>query len=238
MKPVLKHKWNLTPRAAAQLQSELSAKVSYEPAFDDAREAHTVLAMDVGYAGRGGAAKAAAVLMSLPELKVLESVLVVNPAEGLFPYVPGLLSFREIPSLLKALAKVRGKPDVLLVNGHGLAHPRRFGLATHLGLLFDLPSVGCASDPLTGEFEEPPPGLPGSYTFLRVGDSPVGAALRTRPGVAPVFVSPGHRMDIVTAVDIVMNCVRGHRWPEPLRLADQLPRRPGGASARSRRKKK
>jgi deoxyribonuclease V len=181
----------------------------------------TLAALDVNYGREGDPVLAAGVLVEVATLKVLKESLVRQPAGGLFPYVPGLLSFREIPPLLKVLAKLPSA-DALLVNGAGLAHPRHFGLACHLGLLMDRPSLGCADAWLVVFADEPPPGLAGAYTFLRDGDMPVGTALRTQVGSRPVFVSPGHRMGVAQSADVVMSCVRGARLPEPLRLAARL----------------
>jgi deoxyribonuclease V len=153
-----------------------------------------------------------------------KTVAVRVKSAGLSAHESGLFSFREIPLLLKALEKIPDA-DLLLVNGHGLAHPRRFGLASHLGLIFDRPSIGCADTPLVGDYDEPPPGVAGAYTILRDSDEPVGAALRSKVGSRPIFVSPGHRMDVISAVDTVMSLVRAGRWPEPLLLADQVARR-------------
>jgi deoxyribonuclease V len=225
VKQKFKHPWKLTPPQARELQSELSAKVESQPPFNSAEEVRTLAALDVAYGEKSaGEITAAAVLYDVPSLKILEKSVVTKKADGLFPYVPGLLSFREAPLLVEALKKIKRDPDVLLIDGQGLAHPRRFGLACHVGFLMDKPSVGCAKSWLFGDYEEPPPGLSGAYTFLRDGDQMIGVALRSRPFVEPVFVSPGHKMSVLMAVDIVMLCVRENRLPEPLREADRLTR--------------
>lgn len=223
MKPVRRHAWKLSAAKAEALQGELSAGLERSPAFKHAGDVKTMAALDVHY-GSDEAATAACVVVELPSMKVLQRVTAAYPAAKLFPYVPGLLSFREIPPLLKVLAGVK-QADVLLVNGQGLAHPRHFGLACHLGLLMDKPCIGCADTWLFGEYDEPPPGLAGAYTFMKDGDMPVGTALRTKVGSRPIFVSPGHKMGVVLAADIVMDCVRDSRLPEPLRLVDQLSRK-------------
>jgi deoxyribonuclease V len=138
-----------------------------------------------------------------------------------FPYVPGLLSFREAPALLAALRKLDRAPDALLCDGHGLAHPRRFGIACHLGVLTDLPTVGCAKSRLTGSHEVPGD-TRGDQTALTDDGEHIGSVLRTRSGVKPVFVSVGHRMDLHSASQLVLDCGMGYRLPEPIRLADQL----------------
>ncbi len=229
MRPVLNHPWKLSVEKAEELQKSLSRQVSLQCPFKDPEAVKTVAALDVHYDEKGDAATAAAAVFELPSLKLLEKA--VAREKAVFPYVPGLLSFREIPPLLKALEKLKTAPDVLLVDGQGLAHPRRFGLACHVGLLMDRPSIGCAKTWLFGEHDEPPPGLPGAYTFLRNGDEMVGAALRTRPFVQPLYVSPGHKMGVLTAVDLVMACVKDNRVPEPLRAADRLTRAPASPRA-------
>ncbi|HRY29558.1 MAG TPA: endonuclease V [Elusimicrobiota bacterium] len=221
MRPVEKHSWGLTTEKAEDLQRTLSARLTRQTPFKDAGDVRTVAAVCVEQKKNDAPVSAAAAVFRLPDFQLLESSIVTEKPGKLFPYVPGLLSFRETPLFLKALKAVTDA-DVLLVPGHGLAHPRRFGIACHLGLLMDRPSIGCADEKIFGDFEEPPPGLEGAYTLLRDGDEMIGAALRTRPNTAPLFVSPGHKMGVLMAVDIVMNCVRGNRAPEPLRLLRQL----------------
>jgi deoxyribonuclease V len=135
-----------------------------------------------------------------------------------FPYVPGLLAFREGPVVLAALEQVSDPPDVLLFDGQGLAHPRRLGLATHIGVLLDRPSIGCAKSRLCGEHEEPPAER-GGWVPLRDGDEVIGGVVRTRAGVRPVYVSVGHRVDLETAVSLVVACCTRYRLPEPTRRA-------------------
>lgn len=141
-----------------------------------------------------------------------------------FPYVPGYLIFLEGPAIISALKKLKAEPDVILVDGHGIAHPRNMGSASHLGVLLDIPTIGCAKNPLTGEFRNPAKGK-GSRSELRIKGKTVGAVLRTRGNVAPVFVSPGHLIDLDAAVRITLACVQKYRIPEPLRCADMLSRR-------------
>ncbi len=144
-----------------------------------------------------------------------------------FPYVPGLLSFREAPAVLAAIGKLQVQPDVVLCDGHGYAHPRRFGLACHVGLWLDRPSLGCAKSRLTGTHDEPAPRR-GAVAPLWDGDEQIGQVLRTRDRVKPVYVSIGHRIDLATAVRLVLACATRYRLPEPIRLADQLVRRASG----------
>jgi deoxyribonuclease V len=162
---------------------------------------------------------AAVVVLELPSLRVVESVGVAGRAE--FPYVPGLLSFREIPPLLKAFRKLRTTPDAVLVDGQGIAHPRRCGLASHLGLVLDLPAVGCAKSRLIGEYREPATRR-GSASDLLDGGEVIGRVVRTRDGVAPLFVSVGHKISLDAAVALVLECAPRFRLPETTRQAHTL----------------
>lgn len=179
----------------------------------------TVAGADVAYGTGEQRAIAGVVLLAFPELKILEEHWAGVPCD--FPYVPGLLSFREAPALLAALRKLRILPDVIMVDGQGLAHPRRFGLASHLGVLLDLPTLGCAKSRLIGQADEPG-GERGCATDLIDNGEVIGAVLRTRRNVAPIFVSVGHRMMLADAVSLALACSPRFRIPEPTRLADQL----------------
>ena len=159
------------------------------------------------------------VTLSYPELIPLSHNVEKSPIR--FPYIPGLLSFREIPMLLKAWEALNPKPDVLLVDGVGIAHPRRLGIATHLGLILGIPTIGCAKSVLVGSYEEP--GIEaGSLSYLYDKKEIVGAALRTKRKVKPMFISPGHLITLEESIEIVKNCVRQHRLPEPTRLAHTM----------------
>lgn len=203
----------LTPRAAAELQLRLRDRVvrcgSLRPRL--------VAGADVSV--KGGLARAAIVI--LRDLEPVEEVVIERPVN--FPYVPGLLSFRELPPLLAAWRRLRTRPDVILVDGQGYAHPRRFGLACHLGVLLDLPTIGCAKSRLVGEHVDPPPER-GAWAPLVDGGEVVGAALRTRSGCRPVYVSIGHRVTLAGAIRTVLACAPRYRIPEPQRRADQLSR--------------
>ena len=212
--PCYRHPWDLTPKEAVELQRELAQRVRLE---DCGATVRTVAGIDVGI--KGEIARAAVVVMAFPELSILESVAVEQPVT--FPYVPGLLSFREAPAILEALARVESVPDVLFFDGQGYAHPRRMGIATHVGILLDHPTIGCAKSRLCGTYEEPAPAR-GSYAWLRDGGELVGAVVRTRAGVKPVFVSAGHKVRLDTAIDLVLRCARGYRLPEPTRRAHRL----------------
>jgi len=209
--------WPRDPAAARQRQSELARAVV---TTDDFQQRPRVIAgLDVAFPERGRTARAAAVVMRLPQLDELERACAEAPVT--FPYVPGLLSFREAPVLIQALQRLRSPPELLLCDGQGIAHPRRFGLACHLGVVTGLPAIGAAKSRLIGEYK--PPGRErGARSPLCRDGEPVGAVLRTRTGVRPLFVSPGHRVGIDTAVDLVLECGGGYRLPEPTRRADKL----------------
>ncbi len=185
-------------------------------------QVRVVAGVDIGYLHPRGStmACAAVVALAFPSLEELESHTVTETVE--FPYVPGLLAFREVPPILAALRPLRAEPDVVLVDAHGYAHPRRFGAASHLGVLLDRPTIGCAKSRLIGRYEEPPRAA-GAWTPLIDRGEVVGAAVRTHPGKAPLFVSIGHLVSLETAVALALACSRGNSiMPEPTRLADVL----------------
>jgi deoxyribonuclease V len=161
---------------------------------------------------------ASILVFSLPELRLLDAA--DAEVEATFPYVPGLLSFRELPALVAACANLTVRPEVILCDGQGQAHPRRLGLASHLGLLFDLPSIGCAKSRLCGDHDEPGP-CRGDRAVLRDGREVIGTVLRTRDHVRPLYISVGHRVRLRDAVELVLRCGAGYRLPEPTRQADQ-----------------
>lgn len=180
-----------------------------------------VAGVDVAYdrRGRSGVARAAAVVFSFTGLEILDSAALSLAVD--FPYVPGLLTFREAPAALAVLEKLSVRPDVLLCDGQGLAHPRRLGFASHLGLFLDTPSIGVAKSVLVGAYAEPGPDK-GDWTPLIDREEVVGAALRTRSGARPIFVSIGHRVSLATAIDLVLRCTTRFRLPETTRAADRL----------------
>jgi deoxyribonuclease V len=218
LEPVLQHPWDLSPQEAIALQAELARKVD---ARDYMSHYETVAGIDVGLPE--GMAHASVVVLSLPELQVIEHAYAERPIT--FPYVPGLLSFREAPVILDALAQLKTRPDVLMVDGQGIAHPRRLGIAAHLGVILDYPAVGCAKSRLIGKYEEPGEEK-GSYTWLRDGEEIIGAVLRTRTRVKPVFVSVGHKISLDSAIDLVLRCTGRYRLPEPTRWAHRLAANP------------
>lgn len=206
--------WDLTPEQAIALQSELAPRVV---ARDGWEPLHTVGGIDVGV--RHGMARAAVVVLTFPELGQIECRCLDRPVR--FPYIPGLLSFRELPAVLETLAKLRTMPDILIVDGHGYAHPRRLGIASHLGVLLDVPTIGCAKSRLCGQYQEPVCER-GARSPLTANQVVLGTVLRTRANVKPVFVSVGHRVSLDTAVDVVLRCCPRYRLPEPIRWAHRL----------------
>ena len=206
----------ITPREGIRIQKELRREVSRSW---DGHRVRTVAGADVHFPSRE-MVRAAVVLLSFPHLELLDESVHEGPCS--FPYIPGLLSFREIPPILEALKGLEGSIDLLLCDGQGIAHPRGLGLASHLGLLLDIPTIGCAKSPLYGEFDQPLPAK-GSRTPIR---SPhgrtIGTVLRTRDKTRPLFVSVGHRIDIRTAVRMVLATTTRYRIPEPLRAAHRL----------------
>jgi deoxyribonuclease V len=209
------HDWDVTPDQAVAIQQRLRSLVRLENALPLDR-VRTIAGIDAAY--KEGA-RAAVVLLSFPALEVLERVTAVR-AEA-FPYVPGLLSFREAPAALDALAKLSTPPDLLMCDGQGIAHPRRLGLASHLGVYLDRPSIGCAKSRLVGSYTEPRQQIGDRSPLTHRGEL-VGMVVRTKPRTNPLFVSIGHKIDLETAVAVVLACLRGYRLPEPTRLADKL----------------
>ena len=220
------HEWDLSPAQAIALQKALAGAVLRADRFgpDGRRAIRRVAGVDAAFADGGRVIRAAAVMLEYPGLVLTDQVLVERPTT--FPYVPGLLSFREVPALLEALGQLPAAPDLILCDGHGYAHPRRFGLACHLGLWLDTPTIGVAKSRLTGSHDEPGPAK-GDVAWLLAGkgDRPrerLGAVLRTREQVKPVFVSAGHRISLRTAVALTLACATRYRLPEPTRLSDKL----------------
>lgn len=208
----------IKPAEASALQEKLAGRVERVDRLGTVRH---VCGIDVHYSPDGRSARAAAVLLSFPALLLLEQAFARRHVS--FPYIPGLLSFRELPAALAALARLSRVPDLVLCDAQGVAHPRRCGLASHLGLLADLPCIGVAKRRLIGEHRSPAVRR-GAWTPLVDAGETVGAVLRTRAGVKPVYVSIGHRVSLETAVRYVMACTTRYRLPEPLRSAHRLAR--------------
>jgi deoxyribonuclease V len=216
------HRWDLTPAEAIALQKRLARRVERADRLGPVRR---VCGIDVGFENDGRVTRAAAAVLSFPGLALVEFAVARKPTS--FPYVPGLLSFREAPAALEALGALAVRPDLLLCDGQGIAHPRRFGIASHVGLLSGIPSIGVAKSRLVGE-HGPVPARRGAWTALLDAGERVGAVLRTRAGVKPVYVSGGHRVSLEAAIGWVMACTTRYRLPETTRWAHRL------ASARER----
>lgn len=214
IKADIKHSWHLSPAEARAMQERLADKVILENQFD---KVETVAGIDVGFPNKK--AQAAVVVLGYPRLNLIEYVMATKPVE--FPYIPGLLSFREGPVVIEALQKLNEKPDLLIFDGQGIAHPRRLGIAAHLGVLLDIPSIGCAKSRLCGEFQEPPLEK-GTYSPLLKEDEKIGFVLRTRSNVRPVFISPGHKIDFDTAVHFILTTCTKYRLPETTRWAHRI----------------
>jgi len=209
------HRWNVTPARAIRIQNSLAARVRWTPPRGPLR---AIAGVDVAFTPDGGSAIAAVVLWDRALRRVIEERVAIRPLR--FPYVPGLLSFREAPAILAALRRLATPADAIVCDGHGYAHPRRFGIACHLGVIADLPAVGCAKSRLCGDHAEPG-ARRGARAALTHRGERVGTVLRTRDGVRPVFVSVGHRIDLPSAEALVLDCAVGYRLPEPTRLADR-----------------
>ena len=209
----LLHAWDVSPSAAIAIQQRLRHQIrqEWEPAT---LKVQRVAGIDVGI--KEGMARAAVVVLSYPALQPLDVALAEEPVS--FPYVPGLLTFREGPVVLAALAHLRVEPDLLIFDGQGVAHPRRLGIAAHIGSLVDRPSIGCAKSRLWGKHQEPG-SKKGDYALLRDGQKVIGAVVRTRTAVKPVYVSVGHRVDLARAIEYVLGCCTRFRLPETTRLA-------------------
>jgi len=207
------HPWNVTPMEARAIQLRLAGLVSRR---NEVYRPRLVAGVDISAPRFQGKVRGTVVVLSYPELEVVEIGAVEQSVD--FPYIPGLLSFRESPVILAAYEKLRLKPDLILVDGQGIAHPRRFGIASHLGVLLDVPTIGCAKSLLCGTHDSLGAEA-GSAADIEHDGEVVGMALRTKANVQPVYVSIGHRVDLTAAVSWVSNCCRGYRLPEPTRLA-------------------
>ena len=205
------HSWEVTPEEARSLQNKLRTQVVKTDRFGTIK---TVAGVDIGL--KKDIARASVVVLSFPELRIVDSVVTESPVR--FPYIPGLLSFREIPPLLPAFDQLQTEPDLVIVDGQGIAHPRRFGLASHLGLVLDKPTIGCAKSRLWGRYEEPE-SEQGSYTYLTDKEEVIGAVVRTRKNVQVVYISIGHRISLDSARTWTLACCRGYRLPETTRYA-------------------
>lgn len=241
------HSWNVSPKKAIEIQKKLARKITLK---SQNRQIRNIASCDVSYSKTNNKVYAVVCLFApldnkplttstpwdttestnsrakyltrftYPELEIIEIAHHIGLSK--FPYIPGLLSFRELPSLLKCFGKLKNKTHLILCDGQGIAHPRKMGIATHLGILMDIPTIGCAKSHLCGDFKEPCKSK-GSYSLIwDKSKKPIGACLRTRTDVKPVFVSPGYKISIKHSVDMVLNCTKNFRIPEPLRSAHHL----------------
>jgi deoxyribonuclease V len=207
------HDWNVTTEQALEIQRSLAHRISQHNGVIVPR---LIAGLDVSV-NSVNEATAVAVVLSYPELEVAETVKVRGKVD--FPYIPGLLSFREVPLTLKACEQINSEPDLVMVDGQGIAHPRRIGLASHLGLFLNVPTIGCAKSHLYGKYAEP--SLEAGSTSKLVGDKgdTIGSVVRTKSNVKPLFISIGHKIDLASSIHWVLQCCQGYRLPEPTRLA-------------------
>ncbi|PCF95668.1 deoxyribonuclease V [Vreelandella nigrificans] len=220
------HEWNLTPKQAVALQADLAKRLESTDRIDPVEH---IAGVDIGFEEEGAITRAAVVVLkwelaAVPSLTVVEQAVHREPTR--MPYIPGLLSFREVPAALGAFAKLSVKPELVMVDGQGIAHPRRLGVAAHLGLWLDLPTIGIAKSRLYGKHPEVGEAR-GDWVPLTAGGDVIGAVLRSRAKVKPVVVSPGHRLSLDTSLTWVMRCLGRTKLPEPTHLADRLASRRG-----------
>jgi deoxyribonuclease V len=209
------HAWNVTCKEAIDIQQELRQRLIIHDK-DFPTKIKTVASADISYSKQDDLFYAAVILMDYSSMEIIEERTVVERAP--FPYVPGLLSFREGPALVKTFEKLQHIPDVVIFDGQGIAHPRGVGLASHMGLFLDIPTIGCAKTRLVGRYGEVGKEV-GDYADLTLDGRIVGAVLRTKKKIKPVFISPGYRIGIRKSADIVLDCCRGYKLPEPIRRA-------------------
>jgi deoxyribonuclease V len=212
VKAKLVHNWQMTIPEACELQRKMAGEVMRTGGMTVPR---LIGGLDISIK-RGSPARAAAVILTFPGMEMVE----VKTQESVtsFPYIPGLLSFREAPLMIAVCEQLQLTPDLILVDGQGIAHPRRFGIASHMGVVLDIPTIGCAKSRLCGQYE-----IPGteaaSYSELTDNGEVIGAALRSKKGTKPIFISIGHRTDLRTAIEYVLKCCHGYRLPQPIRMA-------------------
>jgi deoxyribonuclease V len=216
MKILELHSWDVTPKEAVDIQISLFKEICLNNKF---QKVDKIAGADIAFDPLSQKGFAGVILYQFPELKVIERTQAILKLS--FPYVPGLLAFREAPVLLEAFRSLRHEPDIIFFDGQGIAHPRGMGIASHLGLVLDKPSIGCAKSVLVGKYSEPPQEV-GAYTSLIHKENKVGVALRTRKNVRPIFVSPGHKIDLGRSIELVLACCDGYRIPKPTREADHF----------------
>jgi deoxyribonuclease V len=209
------HDWDVSTKQAIEIQKKLATQVD---SSDSIENPHLIAGVDVSGANEEGITRAAIVMLDYPDLNAIDTVTI--EAKATFPYIPGLLSFREMPILIKAFEKLNAAPNLVLVDGQGIAHPRRLGLASHLGLFLDIPTIGCAKSRLTGTHTELPDEAQ-TWTELFDGDEVVGAVVKTKVKTNPLYISIGHRISLPKAIHWTLQCCKKYRLPEPTRLAHQ-----------------
>jgi deoxyribonuclease V len=215
-KNYLLHEWDITPKQAVEIQKQLANQVLIQ---DDFTNIETVAGVDVGFEQKNTIARSAVAVLSFPDLTLIDYAIARRPVS--FPYVPGLLAFREIPVVLDALEQLKQLPGMLLCDGQGIAHPRGLGIAAHLGLITSIPSIGVAKTRLTGDHDPVGP-QKGDWAPLYIKQIQVGVVLRTRDNIKPLYISPGHKIGIMSAMNIVMQCITKYRLPETTRHAHRL----------------
>ena len=211
------HPWNVTPQEAIQIQKQIRGRVIPQGHVD---HVHLVAGADVAFDKETETTYAGVVVLQMPELRVVETLTETSPTT--FPYIPGLLSFREAPALLKLFKKIKSEPDVIFLDGHGLSHPRSAGIACHIGVIINRPTIGCAKSLLTGSYKEPALSHGAMSYLYNKTDQIIGAVVRTRDRTKPVFISIGHQIDLTEAIQLTIACGKGYRIPEPTRQADLL----------------
>jgi len=216
MKPIKLHEWDLSYKEAIEIQRRLASQVRF---IAIKKKPKIIAGLDCAFSHDGKRIFAAAVVIDTSDFSIIETTTASRKVG--FPYIPGLLSFREAPACIDAIEKLKNTPDVFIVDGQGIAHPRRLGIASHIGLLIDKPTIGCAKSRLIGTFEEPG-SKKGSHNPLMDSGEEIGAILRTRTDVKPVYVSVGHNCSLDDAISIVLGCTTKYRLPEPSRLAHQF----------------
>ncbi|MFH1538519.1 MAG: deoxyribonuclease V [bacterium] len=210
-----RHDWRVEPAEAMRIQERLAGRVVERDDFDP-EKVRLVAGADISHGWRDDRFFAAVVVLTYPEMEIVEAKCGEHRAE--FPYVPGLLVFREGPAILEVLEKLKNEPDLLVFDGHGVAHPRGIGIASHIGVVLDKPSIGCAKSRLVGEYREPGRKR-GARTSLKVNGRVVGKVFRSKDNTKPIFISTGHRVGLETAVRVIATCVKKYRIPEPTRQA-------------------
>lgn len=219
MKPVIENNWDITEEEACRLQTHLAKKVCTE---DNLPNINTVAGVDVAYDKDSDLIIASIAVLDADTLNIVDTAIIRD--QSAFPYVPGLFSFREVPPLIKAFERLNIEPDLVVCDGHGYAHPRRFGLACHLGVLFDIPTIGCGKTRLIGEYNEPEMTRGSRSNLIGSAGEVIGAVLRTQDNIKTVFVSIGHKVSLATSCKWILKLSPKYRLPETTRVADHIGR--------------